>query len=126
MVYSGIVLWDAANHQYRTLVENGCEYFVFFKEFADNVSLKTVKTDLRAELWDVTLVYMEQCTDNLDLRIGQAQFKIQPHIVNWISYDIFVAKRWLTDINPIIDWTRNRNACQAETPNTDSGHRASK
>ncbi len=57
---------------------------------------------------DGTLVPMEQRTDYLDLRIGQAQFKIQPHIVNWISYDIFVAKRWLTDINPIIDWTRNR------------------
>ncbi len=51
---------------------------------------------------------MKQCTDYLDLRIGQAQFKIRPYIVNWISYDTILGKRWLTDINPIIDWTRNR------------------
>ncbi len=115
MVYSGTVLWDAGNHQCRTLVDSGCEEIVVSKEFANKLSLKTVKTNLKAELWDGTLVPMEQCTDNLDLRIGQAQFKIRPYIVNWISYDIILGKRWLTDINPIIDWTRNRMRVKLKT-----------
>ncbi len=58
------MVWDAGNHQCRTLVDSGSEEIVVSKEVANKLSLKTVKTDLKAELWDGTLVPMEQCTDN--------------------------------------------------------------
>ncbi len=51
---------------------------------------------------------MNLCSENLEICIGQARFKIRPYIVDWIAYDLILGKSWLTEMNPLIDWARNR------------------
>ncbi len=65
------------------------------------------RINLKAELLDGTLVPMDLCSENMDLCIGEAKFKILPYIVDWIAYDIILGESWLTSVNPMIDWTRN-------------------
>ena len=108
LVYIGKILRPSGNFQCRTLVDSGCEEIIISKAFAEKLDLKTCQVDLKAELWDGTLVPMELCSVDLELRIGQANFQIRPYIVDWIAYDIILGKSWLSAVNPLIDWTRNR------------------
>ncbi len=63
------------------------------------------ETNLKAKLWNGTLVKMELWSENLDIRIGLRNLKYDP---TWIAYDIILRKSWLTSVNPMIDCTLNR------------------
>ena len=108
LVFSGKVLKNTDNLPCKTLIDSGCEEIVLSREYAQKLKIKSKMTNLKAELWDGTLVPMNLCTENLVLTIGPAQFTIRPYIVDWIGYDIILGKSWLTEVNPIIDWKENR------------------
>ncbi len=80
-------------------MDSGCEEIVISKEFAQKIYLKGEKTNLKAELWDGTLVKMNSSSENLELFIGQAKFEILPYIVDWIFHDLILGKNWLTIVN---------------------------
>ncbi len=54
-----------------------------------------------------------------------SRFIRSPYIVDWIAYDIILGKSWLTSVNPMIDWTRNRMRIKNKTPDYISGRRVS-
>ncbi len=58
------------------------------------------ETNLKAELSDGTLVPMDFRSENLDLRKGQAKFKIPLYILDWISLDIILGKAGLRQSIP--------------------------
>ena len=64
--------------------------------------------DLKAKLWDGTLVPMKQSSVSLILEMQNAKLKIRPYIVDLMSYDIILGKSWLAQHNPKINWHRNR------------------
>ena len=92
----------------RVLIDSGCEEIILSKEYSKSLGINTDKTNLKAELWDGTLVEMEQSSENLELQLGSEAFIIRPYIVDWIAYDIILGKSWLTEVNPLIDWKRNQ------------------
>ena len=60
-------------------MDSRCEEIVISKEFANSIGIEKKSTNLKAELWDGTLVKMEQCSENLELLIGSVAFKVRPH-----------------------------------------------
>ncbi len=47
-------------------------------------------------------------SENLEIIIDKAKFRIRPCIVDWISYDLILRKQWLTNVNSLINWTQNK------------------
>ena len=90
------------------LVDNGCEQVVVSKSYAKKLNLETKQTNLKAELWDGTLVPMTRCSNNLTIQMGEASITVRPYVVDWIAYDIILGKTWLSKANPLIDWKSNR------------------
>ena len=64
------------------------------KNFASNLKIDVKNTSRKAELW----------TEIID----SVAFKIRPFIVDWTAEDIILGKRWLSQINPMINWKLNR------------------
>ena len=60
LVFKGKVLQNAtaANSFCKILVDSGCEETVISKRYAEKLNLLGEKTNLKAELWDGTLVPM--------------------------------------------------------------------
>ena len=50
---------------------------------------------------------MEQCCQNLIIRIGEATIIGRPSVVDWIANDVILDKSWLSEANPLIDWKMN-------------------
>lgn len=96
------------NSRCNILVDSGCEEVVISKSYADKLQLTREKTNLSAELWDRTLVPMDICSQNLNIRIGKATINVRPYIVDWIAYDLILGKAWLSEANPLINWKLNR------------------
>ena len=90
------------------LVDSCCEEVVVSKSYAKKLSLKTKQTNLKAELWDGTLVPMTRCSNTLTIQMGEASITVRPYVVDWIAYDIILGKTWLSKANPLIDWKSNR------------------
>ncbi len=93
VVFRGKVRGPTDNFPCRTLVDSGCEEKIVSKTFADKMNACREKTNLTAQLWDGTLVPMDICSENLDLRIGKAISKIRPYIVDLIAHDIFFKQK---------------------------------
>ena len=108
LVFSGKVARPTENFPCKILIDSGCEEVVLSTEFAKRLKIKTKTTDLKAELWDGTLVPMSLCSENLIIIIGPAKFIIRPYIVDWIGHDVILGKSWLAEVNPIIDWKENK------------------
>jgi len=92
----------------KILVDSGCEEIVMSRAFAEEYNIRKEKTNLRAELWDGTLIPMGLCSENQNIRIGEATITVRPYVVDWISYDLILGKAWLSEANPLIDWKLNR------------------
>ncbi len=56
-------------------MDRGCDEIIISKAFAGKLDQMRSETNLKAEVWDGTLVPMDLCSENLDLRIGQEKFK---------------------------------------------------
>ena len=108
LVFNGKLLGNNESSHCKVLIDSGCEEIVISEEYAKKILVKREKTNLKAELWDGTLVPMSKCSGDLVLKIGPVEFKIRPYIVDWIGYDIILGKKWLTEVNPIINWKENR------------------
>jgi len=92
----------------KILVNSGCEEICMSKAYADKLKLLRDRTDLKAELWDGSLVPMDRCSDNLTVRIGEAKLVVRPYVVDMIAYDLILGKVWLSEVNPRINWEINR------------------
>ena len=73
-------------------MSNGGEKIVMSKRFLNLIEIKRKITNLQLELWDVTLVKIEQFSENLRLRIDSVALKIRSYIVDWIVYYIILPK----------------------------------
>jgi len=76
--------------------------------YADKLKLPRDRTDLKAELWDGTLVPMQRCSNNLSITIGEAKLVVRPYVVDMIAYDLILGKVWLSEVNPRINWKTNQ------------------
>ena len=99
---------QAHNEKCSILVDSGCMETCISKEYADRLNLSRDETDLKAELWDGTLVPMELSSEEVTVTINKAKVLIRPYIVDLISYDVILGKTWLYDYNPLIDWRKNK------------------
>ena len=99
---------STTNFSCNTLVGSGCQEIVILKKYAEKLKMKIEKSSLNAELWDRTLVPLERCCENLNIRIGEATINVRPYIVDWIAYDLILGKAWLSEANSIINWKDNR------------------
>lgn len=114
LVFNGEVQEAADNSCCTTLVDSGCEEIVISKAYAEKIKLRKENTNLSAELWDRTLIPMERCCENLNIRIGEATITVRPYVVDWIAYDLILGKAWLSEANPLIDWKLNRMLLKQE------------
>ena len=78
------------------LVDSGCELVCVSQIFADKLGLASQAVNLKAELWDGTLVSMKRSSVSLTLEIQNAKVKIRPYIEDLISYDVILLEFFLS------------------------------
>lgn len=91
----------------KFLIDSGCEEIVDAKQLADRLKLQREKTSLEADLWDVKLEAMQQCTKNLFIQVGKATITLQPYIVHRIVCEIILGKSCLSESNLKVDYRSN-------------------
>lgn len=107
LIFSGEGMTLDKMEKCNILIDSGCEDICISKKYADQLKLKRKPSEVKAELWDGTLVPMDECLDVLNIQIGKAKFKTNPFIVDLIGYDVILGKTWLKQYNPRINWKRN-------------------
>ena len=84
---------NTKNKKYKILVDSGCQEVITSRQKDDQWKLPCRKTNLHAELWDGTLVPMEQCSRNLEIQLNhKTPITVRPYVVDWISYDMILGK----------------------------------